>query len=237
MIGRQLTEPRPLVIVIDDNTEILWALSLLLESSCFEVQSWSSGHSFLIGADLSQRERPTCILTDVKMPDMDGLKLLNVLKANGNTFPVIVMTGEADIPTAVHSMKAGAFDFIEKPFESAHLIALIRSALVNGQFRDADTRPEVEEAQARLATLKPRELAVLRLAIQGKPNKAIAFELNLSQRTVELYRARALKRLSIRSMAEAASLATLAGFNAPHRMPASSSAGINSDSSTKTTRS
>lgn len=212
MIEQRHQGPPALVHVIDDDPDIRWALDLLLKASDFDVQSWSSGRTFLNEADLSNQDRPTCILTDVKMPDLDGLALLSSMRTLGVTLPVIVMTGEADVPTAVQAMKMGAFDFIEKPFESSRLIELIDNALKSDMMPALAQRKDVEESIASASALTSRERDVLQLAIQGKPNKIIAYELNLSQRTVELYRSRALRRLSVRSIAEAARVLTLAGL-------------------------
>jgi two-component system response regulator FixJ len=148
-----------------------------------------------------------CLLLDLRMPDMDGLELQARLLAGGVRLPVIVVTGHGDVPTAVQAMKAGAFDFIEKPIYEQRLLAAIDAAFQKRAF----TAPDHEAMQAaqRMATLSPRERQVLEGIVAGKPNKVIAHELDISVRTVEVHRTRLLVRLGTHSMADAIRTAVL----------------------------
>jgi two-component system response regulator FixJ len=142
-----------------------------------------------------------CVLTDVRMPEIDGLALQETLNEHGVQLPVIVMTGHADVPLAVRALKAGAIDFLEKPFEDAQLLDAVRRALEESRRLDQATAVR-SDAAARLAKLTPREREVLDRVVKGFPNKVIAYELGASQRTIEVHRSRVLEKLQARSLPE-----------------------------------
>jgi two-component system response regulator FixJ len=149
---------------------------------------------------------PGCILLDIRMPGMDGLEAQEALRSRGVTLPVIIMTGHGDVSLAVQAMKAGAVDFIEKPFEKAVLLSAIDQALDRLK-RSAASREQTDEALVRLQALTPREREVLDGLAKGLPNKTIAYDLGISPRTVEIHRANLMSKLGARSLSEALRLA------------------------------
>ncbi|KAA2213691.1 response regulator transcription factor [Teichococcus oryzae] len=206
-----------IVHVVDDDEDVLWAVETLLLSDGFAVRTYPSATAFLAALPELGRSAIGCVLTDVRMPEVDGLELLRRLGAArgpASGRPVLVMTAHGDVAMAVRAMKAGAFDFIEKPFDDAVLLSAVRAALAvpspgRGEPAPPD-RPELAEAAARIATLSPREREVLDLAMEGKPSKVIAHELGISPRTVEVHRLRLMARLGVGSLAEAVRLAVWA---------------------------
>jgi two-component system, LuxR family, response regulator FixJ len=196
------------VHVVDDDEAVRWAVAALLRSVGIAAETHSSGAAFLDAIAAPGMGGLGCVLTDVRMPELDGLELLRILAERGFRRPVVVMTAHGDISMAVRAMKAGAFDFIEKPFDEGALLASIRAALRVPD--SAGAHPKGREAVARVAALSPREREVLGLAMEGKPNKVIARELGLSPRTVEVHRMRLMDRLGVESLAEAVRLAVLA---------------------------
>lgn len=206
----------PRVHVIDDDEPVRRGLAMLLRSAGIPVETYASGTAFLdavpgLGEDIG------CVLTDIRMPDLDGVELLRRLRARGFRRPVVVMTAHGDVPTAVEAMRAGAFDFIEKPFDDEGLLAILKEALAlrgSPPWAAGLADPAVAEAAARIAALSPREREVLERLMAGKPNKAIANELGLSPRTVEVHRARLMARLGVGSVAEAVRLAVQAELGA-----------------------
>lgn len=196
-----------LVHVIDDDDGLRDALAFLLEVNGIRACFYASADLFLS----AQPVEAGCILTDIRMPGMTGLELVRELRELGMALPVIVMTGHGDIPLAVEAMKAGVVDFIEKPFDDEHLIAAIRGAL-----RDLQQSPEPGAerlaAQERLAHLSPRERDVLAGVVEGKLNKQIAYDLDISPRTVEIYRANLMSKVGARNIAELMRIALAAGL-------------------------
>ncbi len=192
-------KPDWVVHVIDDDDAIRDSLAFMLEASGHRVRAYPSAESFL---DQPGSFEPGWIVTDVRMPGMSGLDLLRSLAARGlATLPVIVMTGHGDIPLAVEAMKAGAAEFIEKPFEETRLLAALdasRESLALGDQRAAE---KLEIAQ-RIATLSGREKDVLEGLVAGHANKAIAFDLGISARTVEIYRANLMTKMKAGSLSE-----------------------------------
>ena len=199
------------VHVIDDDEGVRRAIALLLGSAGIPVAIHPSGLAFLEVLP-ALGEGVGCVLTDVRMPGLDGVELLRRLKERGFRRPVVVMTAHGDVPTAVRAMKAGAHDFIEKPFDDETLLAVLEAALAEGAPPRAAAAGPAAEAAARIAALSPREREVLDRLTAGKSNKAIASELALSPRTVEAHRARLLARLGVTSVAEAVRLAVRAEF-------------------------
>lgn len=186
------------VHLIDDDEAVRQAIAFLLTTSGFAVRVHESALAFL---DALPSVQPGCIVTDVRMPGMDGLTLQRELKARGIELPVIVMTGHGDVQLAVEAMKAGAIDFIEKPFDDESLLSAIRVA-IDRHAKDFRRGDEVEAIKARLGTLSPREQEVLDGLLAGLPNKTIAHDLKISARTVEVHRANMMARMGARSLAE-----------------------------------
>src|SRR4051794_11065443 len=177
------------VHVIDDEESVRTSLAVLLESAGFDAATYGSAEAFLA---LAPTLSGGCVVTDVRMPGMDGLELQRQLRERGIDLPVIVMTGHGDVPVAVRAMQAGALDFVEKPFDDEALLSSVRSALEQAdQTRRAAL--EAEEIADRLASLTPQERHVLDGLVAGNPNKVIAFDLGISPRTVEVYRARVME--------------------------------------------
>ena len=195
------------IYVVDDDEAIRRSLSFLLRTSGFAVELFEGGLPFLKAAGALA---PGCVLLDVRMPDMDWLEVQRELRARGVMLPVIIMTGHGDVDMAVAAMKAGASDFIEKPFEKAALLACIEAARAQSvAARGASA--QAQEAQARLNILTDRERDVLNGLVEGLPNKTIAFDLGISPRTVEIHRANLMQKLEVRSLAEALRIAFHAG--------------------------
>ena len=201
---------RRLIHIVDDEEAIRRSASFMLKTSGFDVQTWPSGVAFLKEA----RNAPTgCILLDVRMPEMDGLEVQQALLTNGIAMPVIVLTGHGDISIAVRAMKAGAVDFIEKPFEKAILLEAIEVAFDRLEDREARAG-RAEDARTAVAGLTAREQDVLDGLAQGLPNKTIAYDLGISPRTVEVHRANVMTKLGVRSLSEALRIAFAAGLGA-----------------------
>jgi two-component system response regulator FixJ len=207
----------PAVHVVDDDEAVRHALALLLQSAHHPVVTHSCGVAFLEAFSRFGADAIGCLLTDVRMPGLDGVTLLQRLRGMGFTRPVIVMTAQGDVATAVRAMKAGALDFIEKPFDDDVLLELIEATLAVPETNHAAAsegssaaKHEVIEAARRIGELSPREREVLNLLVAGKPNKLVAYELGISQRTAEVHRARLMARLGVRSLAEAVRLAVRA---------------------------
>ena len=184
--------------VIDDDAAVRDALTFLFEAAGFAVRSYDSAAAFL---ERAAAHGAGCVLTDVRMPDLDGLGLLRRLTELGVAMPVIVMTGHADVPLAVQALKQGAFDFIEKPFDDERLLAAVRDALEAGRQRHHRTAG-LEAITTRLTSLTRREREVLDRMVAGSPNKTIAYDLGTSPRTIEVHRARVMEKMQARSLAE-----------------------------------
>jgi two-component system, LuxR family, response regulator FixJ len=198
--------------VVDDDAAVVRSLERLLEAVGYHVASYGSPLAFLaIAPGLSKG----CVLLDIFMPDMDGFEVQTRLLQLGVLLPVIVMTGKGDVPSAVRAMRAGAVDFIEKPYGDDALLGAIETALSRSTRVDRDH--EVEEAARRVGALSRREREVLDALVAGRPNKVIAFDLGISVRTVEVHRARMMNRLGVHQLAEAIRLAVMAKM-APTRV-------------------
>ena len=195
------------VHVVDDDLAVRQSLSFLLASDGLPVRLHESALAFL---DAMTDTSTGCIVTDVRMPGIDGIELLRRLKARGFSLPVIVMTGHADVPMAVEAMKEGAVDFIEKPFDDDMFLAAVRSAL-RLQEQHAQRDAQITEVQARLQGLSERERQVLEGLVAGKANKVIAYDLGISPRTVEIYRANVMTKMQAGSLSELVRMALVAG--------------------------
>lgn len=190
-------ENKPTAFIVDDDKGVLKALSILLQSVGIRVDTFMSAQSFL---DVYDPHRPGCLLLDVRMPGMSGLELQKVLSEKRISLPIIMISGHSDIPIAVETLKRGALDFIEKPFSEQKLLDTIQLAFR----KDAETRRKLMDLEAiskRLSQLTRREREVMRLVVQGKPNKEIALELKLSKKTVEFHRANIMKKMEADSLA------------------------------------
>jgi two-component system response regulator FixJ len=199
--------PAAFVYVVDDDRAIRRSLERLMDAVGFRVASYATPAAFLGVADELTRG---CVLLDLRMPGMDGLEVQARLQILNPDLPVIMMTAQGDVPTAVRAMKAGAFDFIEKPYSDDVLIAAIESALRNDAGKgQAD---EIAAAALLIQTLSPREREVLEALVAGQPNKVIAFALGISVRTVEVHRSRMMDRLGVRQLGQAVRLSVLASM-------------------------
>ena len=191
--------PEPTVYIVDDEPAIRDSLAMLLRSVGLASRSFPSAPAFLDGFDARV---PGCLVADVRMPGMSGLELQEALRARAAALPVIIITGHGDIAMAVRAMKAGATDFIEKPFNDQVLLDAVHRALAQQRPGEAPPSAVRAEIEARVATLTPREREVMLLVAEGRPNKVVATRLGLSTRTVEVHRAKAMEKMQARSLAE-----------------------------------
>lgn len=186
------------VFIVDDDAAIRDSLQLLLKSAGLKVVCYESAERFL---DTYDAELNGCLLLDVRMPGMSGLELQRELNRRNSLLPVIIMTGHGDVPMAVEAMKAGAMDFIEKPFADEDLLTRIQNSVERQQRELAEHADDLEVLQ-RLSLLTPREREVMDLLAKGKLNKVVAAELDISPRTVEVHRARIMEKLQVKSLAD-----------------------------------
>ena len=195
-----------IVHLIDDDEDFRKSLAFLLGTAGLAVKIYESAVQFLERYDGSQAG---CIVSDVRMPGMDGLRFMQRLTELDVKLPVVIMTGHADVAMAVQAMKAGAVEFIEKPFSDESMLEAIRSAMA----RTTNGRPaaEVEQIRARLATLTDREREVLVALLAGQPNKTIAYDLGVSARTIEVHRANVMTKMAATSFAELVRMTLSAG--------------------------
>jgi two-component system response regulator FixJ len=198
-----------MVFVVDDDADVRDSLCALLESAGVAAEAYDSARAFL---DAYQPERSGCLIADIRMPDMDGLELQEELNRRSGALPVIVVTGHADVPLAVRAMKAGAVDLIEKPYDDALLLASVRRALAKAHSARG-LAAAAEAAKARIANLSARERQVLDLLVAGQPNKIIAYELDISPRTVEIHRAHVMEKMEAKSLSDLVRAAIAAGIS------------------------
>lgn len=197
------------VHVIDDDLEVRQSLAFLLSTAGLAVRVHESAVAFLkVLPDLT----PGCVVTDIRMPGMNGLELQRHLREHGRQMPVIVVTGHGDVPLAVEAMKAGAIDFIEKPFDDEVLLSAIRTALAR-HTAGSERQARIAAVQERLGKLSEREREVLDRLIAGKANKVIAYELGISPRTVEVYRANVMNKMQADSLSELVRMTLMIGDN------------------------
>ena len=199
--------PSDVVHVIDDDDAVRQSLKFLLESASICVETHVSATEFL---RLLPEMEPACVITDVRMPDISGIDLLRRLRELKRGIPVIVITGHGDVALAVEAMKIGAADFLEKPFDDEALLASVRSA-INSHDREQQRHNERGEVEGRLATLSKRERDVLDGLVAGLANKQIAFELGISPRTIEIYRANLMTKMQAASLSDLVRMALIAG--------------------------
>ncbi|HVY22726.1 MAG TPA: response regulator transcription factor [Steroidobacteraceae bacterium] len=196
---------RPVVFIVDDDDGVRRAMSTLMDSVGYPHVAYTSAHEFLKHYDGKQSG---CLVLDIRMPEMSGLELQRELHKRGYHLPVIFVTGHGDVPMAVDAMKNGAFDFVQKPFRDQDLLDRVNHAL----HHDANLRQETadkDEVLQRWHTLTQREKEVMALIVEGKANKVIAQDLDLSERTVEIHRARVMEKMQVRSVAQLVRLSLL----------------------------
>jgi two-component system response regulator FixJ len=197
------------VYVIDDDEAMRDSLNFLLDAANFKVTLFESGLAFL---DALPSLEFGCVVSDVRMPGLDGIELLKRMKTGNSTFPIVIMTGHGDVPLAVEAMKQGAVDFLEKPFEDDRLIAMIETAIHRAE-PAARTEALTQEIAARIASLSPRERQVMDGLIAGLSNKLIARDYDISPRTIEVYRANVMTKMQANSLSELVRLAMRAGLS------------------------
>ena len=191
------------VYLVDDEAAVRRSVGFMLKTSGFEVESFESGEAFLKAAP---HLSPGCVLLDVRLGAMDGLAVQQALKDKGVVLPVIIITGHGDVGLAVRAMKAGAVDFLEKPFEKTAVIASLEQALRHNDGR-AELNRLADQARAQLNGLTPRERDVLNGLVEGQSNKVIAYDLGISPRTVEIHRANLMSKLGVGSLSDALKIA------------------------------
>jgi two-component system response regulator FixJ len=206
-----------IVHIIDDDDAVRDSLAFLLSSSGIRAETHASAVAFL---DCFAEASIGCIITDIRMPDISGIDLLRQVKERNPALPVIVITGHGDVPLAVEAMKLGAADFLEKPFDDDALLAAIRTALDRERDRD-EQEGRVAEFRNRLASLSTREREVLEGLVAGHPNKIIAYDLGISPRTVEVYRANVMTKMKASTLSDLVRMALVTGF-VPSEPPAAS---------------
>ena len=196
--------PDRIVHIVDDDEAVRQSLAFLLGSAGLTVRLYKSAAAFLAGLSVVKKG---CLITDVRMPEMSGIELLQQVRLKACNLPAIVITGHGDVPLAVEAMKAGAVDFIEKPFDQEAILNAVRSALNRDSSEEGGDRALIA---ARLATLSERERQVLEGLVAGRPNKTIAQDLGISPRTVEVYRANLMTKMAARSLSELIRMAIIA---------------------------
>lgn len=198
---------QPTIFIVDDDESIRDSLHALLSARDMTVHSFASGEAFF---EVFKPTPKGCVLVDVRLPAMGGLEIQRRITAEHGRYPVIVMTGFGDVAMAVDAMKAGALDFIEKPFEQGALTGSIERAIAEGE-RAWEEDNSANEIRERIASLTPREREVLDLLVEGLPNKGIAYELGISPRTVEIHRARTMDKMQARSLSRLVRMVLTAG--------------------------
>lgn len=193
-----MSESSPIVYIVEDDNAVRDSLAMLLNSVGLHTETYPRADAFLEGFDTDQ---PGCLVLDIRMPGMNGMELQRQLNNMHSTLPIIFVTGHGDVPMAVEAMQQGAIDFIQKPYREQELLDKIQHAIeIDTQHRSQlDAIHEIEE---QVSNLTKRESEVMELMVEGKANKAIAYELDISQRTVEIHRARVMEKMDVRSMAQ-----------------------------------
>lgn len=192
-----MPEPRPTVHVVDDDAAVREALALLLDTAGMHAIAHASAREFLASANLAG---PGCAVVDVRMPGMSGLELQEELNRRGAGLPVVLITGHGEIRMAVAALKAGAVDFLEKPFDEDLLLAAVREAV--GRAGRQTSGSAADTLRARRDQLTPREREVMELVVAGHPNKVVGTRLGISARTVEIHRARVMEKMGARTLSE-----------------------------------
>jgi two-component system, LuxR family, response regulator FixJ len=201
-----------LVHIVDDDEAVRRSLAMLLRSTGYAAATYASAEEVLDVTRAPGGLAPGCLLVDVRMQGMDGISLIAALRKQGLALPMVVVTGHADVPLAVRAMRAGALDFVEKPYSEERILEAVGVALRSLEVTDQRRVLELH-SQARVAALTPREGEVLAALVAGKANKVIGFELGISPRTVEVHRARLMEKLGVRSLPEAVRIGLAAGLD------------------------
>jgi two-component system response regulator FixJ len=201
-------QPEPVVFVIDDDEAVRESVAFLLKTAGIAVRAFESARRFL---DELPQVNSGCIITDVRMPDISGIELLRAVQESKPDLPVIVITGHGEVPLAVEAMKLGAADFLEKPFDDDLLIASVRAAL-SKEADSARRKAEIADINDKLNGLSNRERQVLEGLVAGKANKVIAFDLGISPRTVEIYRANLMTKMAANSLSDLVRMAMICGI-------------------------
>ena len=206
-----MLEDDPIVFIVDDDDSVRKALTRLIKSVDLNAEAFASAHDFL---KRESHNGPACLILDMRMPGLSGLDLQDELVAAGRTLPIIFISGHGSIPISVRAMKAGAVDFIEKPFEDQTLLDAINQSLKKDRQVKLE-QAELREIKRRVDSLTPRERQVFAHVVSGKLNKQIAFELGTSERTIKAHRARVMKKMQAKSLAELIRLAEKVGSYLP----------------------
>jgi FixJ family two-component response regulator len=204
-----MPEAQATVFVVDDDASMRKSLARLLRSAGYAVEAFASAHEFLASAP--EGEGPSCIVLDIRMPGLDGLDLQEELVARDYSLPIVFITGHGDVPSSVSAMKRGAVDFLEKPFDDDELLRAVTAA----HRRDAKARTrlvELEDIRHKLELLTPREYEVLTYVISGMLNKQVAYELNITEKTVIVHRGRVMEKMGVGSVAELVQLSAKVGI-------------------------
>ena len=197
-----------IVFVADDDASVRRSLARLLKSAGHAVEVFASADEFL---QAERREGVGCLVLDVQMPGLNGLELQTALAERGSCLPIIFITGHGDIPMSVRAMKAGAVDFLSKPFSDDVLLKAVDQALARGR-QEFETRAEIAEIRSRLATLTPREREVMEHVVTGELNKQIAVDLGTAEKTIKIHRGRVMQKMRVQSVAELVRIAEKAGI-------------------------
>lgn len=201
----------PTVFVVDDEPSVRKSLGRLLKAAGYRVEAFASAKEFL---QSGPHDGVGCLVLDVQMPDLNGLELQQALVASERGLPIVFITGHGDIPTSVRAMKAGALDFLSKPFHEKDLLEAIGRGLEKAE-EESKRRAEAAEVEKRLATLTPREHEVLLHVLTGQLNKQIAGALGASEKTIKVHRGRAMHKMQVQSVAELVRLCEKAGVRGP----------------------
>lgn len=193
-----MTGEKPLVYVVDDDPSVLRSVERLLRSVGYDLETFTSAHDFL---DFQHRDTPSCLILDVKMPGLSGLELQERLTDKGIALPIIFITGHGTVPASVKAMKAGAVDFLLKPFSPTDLLETIAKALEKDRQAKQYER-ELKQLRERSKTLTPREYEVFGLVVSGMLNKQIAFDLGTTEKTIKVHRARIIEKMGAKSLAD-----------------------------------
>jgi FixJ family two-component response regulator len=206
-----VTGKAPTVFVVDDDASVRGALARLLHSAGYQTETFASAEGFLAQ---SRFDAPGCILLDVRMPGLNGLELQQALAAANRQLPIVFITGHGDVPMSVRAMKAGAEDFLPKPFDDGELLKAVARALNKSQ-REQNERTEVAEIRRRLASLTPREREVLCHVVAGQLNKQIAADLSIAEKTIKVHRGRVMEKMGASSLAGLVAMTGRIGIHTP----------------------